>query len=402
MASFWAETQNSCVIPPMFKKWAGFNRLVGFRSIRTKLLVWMLVVGLLPLCLTGFFTYIKSRNAILESEGESLARLAQITAKEIDSHFFERYGDVQTCAAHGNRPAEALTASADPMVAEATGGDGLSVNFSAPIFDKQGKPYRVWSNRVSWARTIGSLLGSMKSQPGEGGIGVYPQLFSEKGILLWAKDGGRILKENYTPYIATSLRIAHMLAGQSSFKQDRSVRTDAMMIYDYAPTHEFLGFPGFNWRLMLSVPIADAMIPLNKQLVFFVYLMVFAAAGVWLTAEWISMAVARPLRESEEVLKCIAQGDFTRQDEEWVEIRISDTGTGIPAPVRDKLFDPFYTTKETGKRGGLGLSIAHFIIERKHGGKITFETKLNCGTTFIIRLPLTTDGPSLEVQQYLY
>ena len=93
---------------------------------------------------------------------------------------------------------------------------------------------------------------------------------------------------------------------------------------------------------------------------------------------------------------------ITRQDEEWVEIQISDTGTGIPAPVRDKLFDPFYTTKATGKRGGLGLSIAHFIIERKHGGKITFETKLGSGTTFIIRLPLTIDEPSLEVQQYLY
>lgn len=74
-----------------------------------------------------------------------------------------------------------------------------------------------------------------------------------------------------------------------------------------------------------------------------------------------------------------------------VEIRISDTGTGIPKEFRLKIFDPFFTTKKVGEGTGLGLSISYGIIS-KHGGIITFETKTKeetgtSGTTFIIMLP---------------
>jgi PAS domain S-box-containing protein len=78
----------------------------------------------------------------------------------------------------------------------------------------------------------------------------------------------------------------------------------------------------------------------------------------------------------------------TRREGEWAEIRIRDTGTGIPAEIRQKIFDPFFTTKEVGKGTGQGLSIAHYIVVKKHGGTITFETETGRGTTFIIRLPL--------------
>ena len=74
--------------------------------------------------------------------------------------------------------------------------------------------------------------------------------------------------------------------------------------------------------------------------------------------------------------------------DEWVEIRISDTGTGIPPHVRAKIFDPFFTTKEVGKGTGQGLAISHGVIVDKHKGKLFFETEMGKGTTFIIRLPL--------------
>ncbi len=78
----------------------------------------------------------------------------------------------------------------------------------------------------------------------------------------------------------------------------------------------------------------------------------------------------------------------TRVEGEWAEVRIQDTGTGIPAKDRDRIFDPFFTTKEVGKGTGQGLAIAHNVIVGKHGGAITFETEEGVGTTFIIRLPL--------------
>lgn len=78
----------------------------------------------------------------------------------------------------------------------------------------------------------------------------------------------------------------------------------------------------------------------------------------------------------------------TRREDHWVEIRISDTGTGIPKEIRDRIFDPFFTTKEVGKGSGQGLAISHSVIVSKHGGTIGFETELNRGTTMIIRLPM--------------
>ncbi len=79
----------------------------------------------------------------------------------------------------------------------------------------------------------------------------------------------------------------------------------------------------------------------------------------------------------------------TRSDGQWVEVRVSDTGVGIPPHVRHKVYDPFFTTKPVGKGTGQGLAIAHAVITERHGGTIDFESELGHGTTFIIRLPLT-------------
>lgn len=78
-----------------------------------------------------------------------------------------------------------------------------------------------------------------------------------------------------------------------------------------------------------------------------------------------------------------------RADGDTAEIRIKDTGSGIPKDAQSKIFDPFFTTKEVGKGTGQGLNIAHSVIVEKHGGTITFTTEEGKGTTFIIRLPFS-------------
>ncbi|MZG53473.1 MAG: histidine kinase, partial [Nitrospinae bacterium] len=77
----------------------------------------------------------------------------------------------------------------------------------------------------------------------------------------------------------------------------------------------------------------------------------------------------------------------TKVEDDSVEIRISDTGAGIPEEIRPRIFDPFFTTKEVGLGTGQGLSIAHTIVVKKHQGTIDFETAVGKGTIFIIRLP---------------
>jgi signal transduction histidine kinase len=80
------------------------------------------------------------------------------------------------------------------------------------------------------------------------------------------------------------------------------------------------------------------------------------------------------------------------QDEGWCEIRVCDTGAGIPEAARPKIFDPFFTTKPVGKGTGQGLAIAHNVVVEKHGGTIAFETKLGVGTSFIIRIPAQVES----------
>jgi two-component system, NtrC family, sensor kinase len=82
----------------------------------------------------------------------------------------------------------------------------------------------------------------------------------------------------------------------------------------------------------------------------------------------------------------------TRNLGNHVEIRIRDNGTGIPADVREKMFNPFFTTKPAGEGTGLGLSMSHDIIVKQHGGTIDVETEPGQFTEFTIVLPRNSNS----------
>ncbi|MEP7074273.1 MAG: ATP-binding protein, partial [Acidobacteriota bacterium] len=79
----------------------------------------------------------------------------------------------------------------------------------------------------------------------------------------------------------------------------------------------------------------------------------------------------------------------TSRNGDFAEIRISDSGSGIPEDIRKKIFDPFFTTKEVGKGTGQGLAISHTVIVEKHKGTISVESEMGKGTTFVICLPVS-------------
>ncbi|MEO7730907.1 MAG: ATP-binding protein, partial [Kofleriaceae bacterium] len=74
-----------------------------------------------------------------------------------------------------------------------------------------------------------------------------------------------------------------------------------------------------------------------------------------------------------------------------IVISIADTGGGIPPEIQQRIFDPFFTTKEVGRGTGQGLSIARAIIVDRHRGSLSFDSIAECGTTFVIRIPI--EGP---------
>jgi two-component system, NtrC family, sensor kinase len=77
----------------------------------------------------------------------------------------------------------------------------------------------------------------------------------------------------------------------------------------------------------------------------------------------------------------------TRELGEAVEVQVRDNGTGIKPEHREKLFQPFFTTKPTGEGTGLGLSISYDIVTQQHGGTIAVDSRLGEFTEFTIRLP---------------
>lgn len=103
---------------------------------------------------------------------------------------------------------------------------------------------------------------------------------------------------------------------------------------------------------------------------------------------------ADAIKDRIEKNKAMEKGKITIQTlnkESCVEIRISDTGGGIPLSIQEKIFDPFFTTKAVGKGTGQGLALSYSIIKERHNGELNFETVLGESTTFILQLPITND-----------
>ncbi len=75
------------------------------------------------------------------------------------------------------------------------------------------------------------------------------------------------------------------------------------------------------------------------------------------------------------------------EDSDRIEIEVRDDGAGIPPEILPRIFEPFLTTKESGRGVGLGLAVSHSIVER-HSGRIEVTSTLGKGTTFVVTLPL--------------
>ncbi len=88
-------------------------------------------------------------------------------------------------------------------------------------------------------------------------------------------------------------------------------------------------------------------------------------------------------------------------DSHWIAIRITDNGLGIPERVKQRLYDPFFTTKPVGKGTGLGLSISYQIVVEQHGGQLKCQSRPNQGTEFTIEIPIHTTAPTSAQPQSL-
>ncbi|GIW92882.1 MAG: hypothetical protein KatS3mg110_0923 [Pirellulaceae bacterium] len=100
--------------------------------------------------------------------------------------------------------------------------------------------------------------------------------------------------------------------------------------------------------------------------------------------------------ESVDLPEGISAGRLVLRPGSYAVIKVQDTGCGIPLDVQNRVFDPFFTTKEVGKGTGLGLAVAHGIVQQ-HSGGIDFESTCGAGTTFRIYLPEKREEKPAEI-----
>jgi two-component system NtrC family sensor kinase len=101
-------------------------------------------------------------------------------------------------------------------------------------------------------------------------------------------------------------------------------------------------------------------------------------------------AVNEKKKTADENYEPLVSVQTKRLNNNNIEIRVSDNGNGIPSSIKEKIFQPFFTTKPTGQGTGLGLSLAYDIITKEHNGTIKVESKEGEGTIFIVELPTLT------------
>jgi two-component system, cell cycle sensor histidine kinase and response regulator CckA len=91
----------------------------------------------------------------------------------------------------------------------------------------------------------------------------------------------------------------------------------------------------------------------------------------------------------------LAKAKKRNDDREWLELSVTDTGCGIKAEIRDRIFEPYFTTKEKGQGTGMGLAMVHGIISRQ-GGQMEVESEAGHGATFRIFLPVSKESTSFD------
>ncbi len=96
-----------------------------------------------------------------------------------------------------------------------------------------------------------------------------------------------------------------------------------------------------------------------------------------------------------ELTVCLKKASFPNDNREWLELRVSDNGCGIEPHLRERIFEPYFTTREKEQGTGMGLAMLHGVVKRQ-GGKIILESEVGKGTTFHIFLPIASEATSPE------
>ena len=245
----------------------------------------------------------------ISSEGKPINTSSLIGKSVRGEEWFDR------CISGAIKPGESYSKDLeeDKMVHDLTGERGLSVNFSAPVFDKNGKPIRVWSNRTSWTRTVGNMLQQVKSDIASQGRTITLQVLSKNGILIYDEDENKILKVNYLEGKHRTPHSINTVAGETGYVQEISSSDGKLKLYGYSHSKGALGFKGFGWGLMIKRPAEEAALQADKLRNTLIITTLISALLIAIIARWIATTFSKPIQQSVGVLEYLAKGDLTQR-----------------------------------------------------------------------------------------
>ena len=216
----------------------------------------------------------------------------------------------EDCISGKLKEAESYTGdlAADPFVAQVYKSQGLSLNFSAPVLNAEGKPIRVWSNRVSWERSVREVLSgldkifnaSVKGDEGRSSI----EVLSQKMQVLEEYPKSAVGTPGGTPTVTVP-----QLTGKSGFFSS-ATGTGARELVAHAPFPGFLSYKGQGWRLVLHNPLEAAMKEPKALRDLFLFLIAGSIVGICLaTHQTVGFFLVRPLGGLTNKTKRLSEGD---------------------------------------------------------------------------------------------
>ena len=201
-------------------------------------------------------------------------------------------------------------AAFDPWVAKVSGGRGLVLNFSAPVYDEKGKIVRVWSNRTSLDRTASNVMEALRvSMRSFGAKSAVVQVINHAGLLLEDADPAAVMVFDLVQAGLTAAR--RVVAGESGSDIEHNTRTGVLQLNAFAPERGFGDFKGFGWGVLVRQEANEVAEDATALRNFTVGTGLAAAALIVAIALLIAGGIARPLVSAVQVLEKVAAGDLT-------------------------------------------------------------------------------------------
>ena len=232
----------------------------------------------------------------------------------------------------------------DPLIAQVSHGPGQGFVSSIGIYDATGKLVRVWSNHVSWERSIGGLVKDALGRAKAGGITTAQiEVTNKAGTVIDDEDASRMMKKDLAAGAPEYVLAA--LAGQAGSVHAVDSRDGKDAVIGYAPVRDSGNYKSTGWAVFLHEAYAEVAEETKGLRNFSLLVVGIALLFVVLGALFVARGLSRPMRSNVETLQRVASGDLTARATVTGQDELAEMGTALNAAL-DRLSDAFQTIGE--------------------------------------------------------